>query len=131
MMKSQLRVRRTKGRYWIVVKCTAESVWGVPTYTNGNTKLANIKKKHWSKYYSLRPDTVAPKDFQNQSRNNTPWSIGCMKEHHKTIKGRKMRNTMVVRITEVYRRAIDDADEDYNIATAQHEGVLGYADWDL
>ncbi|TKA58623.1 hypothetical protein B0A55_12148 [Friedmanniomyces simplex] len=101
---------RTKGRYWLIVKSTAKSVWEVPIYTNGDTGLANVKKKHWSKYYSLRPDTVAPKDFQNQSPNNTPWSIGYMNEHQKTMKGRKMRKTMVVRITEVYRRAIDDAD---------------------
>jgi len=110
----------TKGRYWLVVKSTNKKVWEAPIYTNGNLGFKNVTRKTWKHYFALRPKEVSLdqlvnahpelQDFLNQSTSHKTFEIDWMKEDHHSMKGRKMRKTMIVHFTETHERSIEQED---------------------
>ncbi|KAK5124937.1 hypothetical protein LTR85_001127 [Meristemomyces frigidus] len=101
-----------KGRYWLVVKATGKTVWEAPIYTNNDTGLLLVPRKFWKQYFSLLPHGMPLEGFKNQSPSNKVASIDWMSVDEKdgTMRGRKMRNTMVVHFSEIMVRSIDLAD---------------------
>ena len=97
-----------KGRYWLIVGRTEETLWEVPIYTNGNTGLAKVPGHNKREYFIIRPKHVQSESFVNQSPTNDFVSVDWMADGEDKLRGQKLRETMVAHFHEVFARDIDE-----------------------
>ncbi|KAI6909217.1 hypothetical protein KC318_g3334 [Hortaea werneckii] len=97
-----------KGRYWLIVGRTEETLWEVPIYTNGNTGLSKVPGRNKSEYFSIRPKHVQSESFVNQSPTNEYVSVDWMTSGEDKLRGQRLRETMVAHFHEVFARDINE-----------------------
>ncbi|KAI7230972.1 hypothetical protein KC330_g6660 [Hortaea werneckii] len=97
-----------KGRYWLIVGRTEETLWEVPIYTDGNTGLAKVPGHNKREYFSIRPKHMQSESFVNQSPTNEVVSVDWMASGEEKLRGQKLRETMVAHFHEVFARDINE-----------------------
>ncbi|KAI7660603.1 hypothetical protein KC318_g9979 [Hortaea werneckii] len=97
-----------KGRYWLIVGRTEETLWEVPIYTNGNTGLSKVPGRNKREYFSIRPKHVQSESFVNQSPTNDFVSVDWMASGEDKLRGQQLRETMVAHFHEVFARDINE-----------------------
>lgn len=89
-----------KSRFFLTVGHLGDRVFECPIFTYGGKGLQNRDKAVWSEYCSLKPSQWRKHDFVNQSPENE------VLEMVSTAKGWRMRDSMVVRLSDVRSRDV-------------------------